>query len=290
MSTKTRLGAAAAGIAAAVVLSACSTGVAGQPVAVQSSATTISTTAAQQPLRWVDVEAEAPQLDHDSVGARFGSAVYPGIGLTQVGPDKSTVDCSAGPAVTGGVVVAAHCDAAPGGRVQIYPNAKGSSPIPVGVITDRVLQQVDPVRDFALLRSTTVASGSTVIAGRWAIAGVLTEEAAPSALPVGSPVCVNAAYTGIRCGAVLSTDDDGELLFNVRTEIGDSGAAVFAVNADTGAATLIGIVRGGDEMTSTATYLAPALDKLGVSALVDPTASANTVADSRYSRMTTPAP
>ncbi|MFV1360704.1 hypothetical protein ABFV47_27165 [Mycolicibacterium fortuitum] len=289
--SRTRLGAAAAGIAAAVVLSACSTGVAGQPVAVQFSATTTSSSPeAQQPLRWKNVEAEAPELDHDSVGARFGPQVYPGIGVTQVGPDKSTVDCSAGPAVTGGVVVAAHCDAAPGGRVQIYPNAKGSSPIPVGVITDRVLQQVDPVRDFALLRSTTVASGSTVIAGRWAIAGVLTEEAAPSALPVGSPVCVNAAYTGIRCGAVLSTDDDGELLFNVRTEIGDSGAAVFAVSADTGAATLIGIVRGGDETTSTATYLAPALDKLNVSALVDPTASANTVADSRYSRMTTPTP
>lgn len=279
-----------AALATALAVSACSTSVEGQPVAaptVQSSG--VTPTAVVQPLRWVDVQAEAPELDHDSVGARFGSAVYPGIGLTQVGPDKSTVDCSAGPAVTGGVVVAAHCDAAPGGRVQIYPNAKGSNPIPVGVISDRTLQQVAPVRDFALLR-TAVAPGATKIAGRWAVAGVLNEESAATALPVGSPVCVNAAYTGIRCGAVLSTDDDGELHINVRTEIGDSGAAVFAVNADTNAATLIGIVRGGDKSTSTATYLSAALDKLHVSALVDPTASANTIADSRYSRMTTPAP
>lgn len=296
MSTKS--GFAIAAVAAAAValsaLSACSTGVAGQPVADPAAAANTSTTGAaspeaQKPLRWKDVQAEAPELDHDHVGSRFGSAVYPGIGVTQVGPDKATTDCSAGPAVTGGVIIAAHCDAAPGGRVQIYPNAQGSSPIAVGTITDRVLQ-ANPVQDFALLRTSALAPGSTKIAGQWAVAGVLTKEAAATALPAGSPVCVNAAVTGIRCGNVLSTDTSGELLFDIRTEIGDSGATVFAVNADTDAATLIGIVRGGDSTTSTATYLAPALDKLGVSALVDAAASANTVADSRYSRMTTPAP
>lgn len=285
MSTKTRLGAAAAGITAAAVMSACSTGVAGQPVAEQSGAlATTSSPEAQQLIRWVDVEAEAPEFDYDDVGSRFGSAVYPGIGVTQVGPDKSTMDCSAGAAVTGGVVVAGHCDAAPGGRVQIYPNARGSSPIPIGVITDAVQQQTDPIQDFALLRTDSMAPGSTVIAGRWAIAGVLNEDAAAQALPVGSPVCVNAAVTGVRCGAVLSTDDgDGELLFDVRTEIGDSGAMVFAVNADTKAATLIGIVRGGDMATSTATYLAPALGRLGVSALTDRTAAVDPTTDPRYS-------
>lgn len=293
MSSTTRLGAAAAGIAAAVVLSACSTGVAGQPVADPASSTATvaaSTPAALQPLRWKDVQVEAPEFDYDHVGSRFGSAVYPGIGVTQVGPDKSTMDCTAGPAVTGGVVVAGHCDKSPGGRVQVYPNAQGSSPIPIGVITDAVQQQVDPVQDFALLRTSALAPGSTTIAGQWAVAGVLAEEAAAQALPAGSPVCVNAAVTGVRCGAVLSTDDgDGELLFDVRTEIGDSGAMVFAVNSDTNAATLIGIVRGGDKVTSTATYLAPALDKLRVSALVDPAAAVNPRTDPRYSPAVTTA-
>ncbi|RIR77098.1 hypothetical protein D2E65_16095 [Mycobacteroides abscessus] len=282
----------AAVAAAAVALSACSTSVSGQPVAVTgtSSATAASTPAALRPLRWKDVQAEAPEFDYDHVGSRFGSAVYPGIGVTQVGPDKSTMDCTAGPAVTGGVVVAGHCDKSPGGRVQVYPNAQGSSPIPIGVITDAVQQQVDPVEDFALLRTSALAPGSTKIAGQWAVAGVLAEEAAEQALPAGSPVCVNAAVTGVRCGAVLSTDDgDGEILFDVRTEIGDSGAMVFAVNADTNAATLIGIVRGGDKVTSTATYLAPALDKLHVSALVDPAAAVNPRTDPRYSRAVTTA-
>ncbi|WP_170092334.1 hypothetical protein [Mycobacteroides abscessus] len=273
--------------AAAVALSACSSQVAGQPVAAPATGNVseaASTNAALQPLRWKDVQAEAPEFDYDDVGSRFGPAVYPGIGVTQVGADKSTTDCTAGAAVTGGVVVAGHCDAAPGGRVQIYPNAQGFSPIPVGVITDRVLQQVDPIQDFALLRTDSMAPGSTKIAGQWAIAGVLNEEAAAQALPAGSPVCVNAAVTGVRCGAVLSTDDgDGEILFDVRTEIGDSGAMVFAVDSDTNAATLIGIVRGGDKVTSTATYLAPALDKLHVSALVDPAAAVNPRTDPRYS-------
>lgn len=282
----------AAVAAAAVALSACSTSVSGQPVAVTgtSSATAASTPAALRPLRWKDVQTEAPEFDYDHVGSRFGSAVYPGIGVTQVGPDKSTMDCTAGPAVTGGVVVAGHCDKSPGGRVQVYPNAQGSSPIPIGVITDAVQQQVDPVQDFALLRTSALAPGSTKIAGQWAVAGVLAEEAAAQALPAGSPVCVNAAVTGVRCGAVLSTDDgDGELLFDVRTEIGDSGAMVFAVDSDTNAATLIGIVRGGDKVTSTATYLAPALDKLRVSALVDPAAAVNPRTDPRYSPAVTTA-
>ncbi len=289
--SRTRLGAAAAGIAAAAVLSACSASVSGQPVAVL--ATPSATVAASQspngmaPINWKNVQAEAPRLDHDSVGARFGSTVYPGIGITQVGPNKSTSDCTAGPAVTGGVVVAGHCDRAPGGRVQVYPNAKGSSPIPVGTITDAVQQQTEPIQDFALLRTASVAPGSTTIAGQWAIAGVLNEDAAAQALPAGSPVCVNAAYTGIRCGTVLSTDDDGQLLFDIPTEGGDSGAVVFAVNADTNAATLLGILRGGDKATSTATYLAPALKRLHVSALVDPTAAVNPAADPRYSSAVT---
>jgi phosphopentomutase len=100
-------------------------------------------------------------------------------------------------------------------------------------------------------------------------------------LKSGTPVCFDGATSGLVCSPLKSALLTSLVVDGVAVG-GDSGAPAFVVDGDTGAATLLGIAKMVKNMT-TVTYLDPALERLGVQALVDPLAAASVAGDSRYS-------
>jgi hypothetical protein len=112
------------------------------------------------------------------------------------------------------------------------------------------------------------------------VAGVMTRDGAMT-LKRGTPICFDGATSGLVCSPLNGADID-TLMTDGVAKPGDSGAPVFVVDGDTGAATLLGSTTLSTTMT-TVTYLDPALDRLGAQALVDPTAAATVAGDPRYS-------
>lgn len=285
MNTRALLIAAVA--SAAVVTSACTstvTGAAG-PASDLGRAPAPGTVAAA-PLaagaqnNWADVTGQ---------GAPAAAVAVPGA--ITVGVEQ----CTLGPAVqkaggTGdGFVTAGHCG--PTGTPQRLKSGADPAGMPLGVLAGS--EEIDGAvtSDSAALWVGPADRSAAVIAGNWRVAGVMTLEAARR-LPAKTPVCFDGAVSGVVCGPL--DDASTDILFDAASQPGDSGAPVFLVDATTRTATLVGILKGGDDTAgdagrvSLATFLDPALTRLEAHALVDPKAAASVAADPRYSTAVSP--
>ncbi|WP_234797723.1 MULTISPECIES: S1 family peptidase [Mycobacteroides] len=258
---------------AAVGVSACSTtGVAGEAVpAADSAITQKAATLAPAAPRYIDVSGKVV-VPRDSYGSQYGAQPYPGIAIGQHQSDGSTKDCTLGPLVTGargkGFITAGHCDQTPGGEVFVFADTDAAKPVSIGVITgaeDKPTPQ--GYSDSAVIWTGNVDSSATKIAGRWPVVGVMTASEVRR-LPVGTPICINGAWSGVVCSPLIAADDQ-----YVRTprlaQGGDSGAAVFVVDQK-GEARLVGIHSGFENGQDEATFLEPALQRLGATALTAP--------------------
>lgn len=266
--SRKRLRAAAAGIAAAAVLSACSTGVAGQPVAVQSSTVaTSSTTAVQQPLRWVDVQAEAPELDKDLEGLQYGTLPVPGLGYGYRNAQHRSKVCSLGPAVhdtsgRSGFLTAGHCTSGKAATPAYLQGGRDTSTAPQVLLGNVEQAEDDDATVDSAVIWAPVPDAATKIAGRWPVAGIMAADDIPSLVKPGDPVCVNGARSGVICSPLVSADS-GAIRTQAVAQDGDSGAPVFVV-APSGSAILIGIHSAAESGADVATFISPALDRLHV--------------------------
>ncbi|MBL3752849.1 hypothetical protein IPW42_24930 [Mycobacteroides abscessus subsp. massiliense] len=209
-------------------------------------------------------------LPRDSYGSQYGARPYPGIAIGQHQSDGSTKDCTLGPAVTSargkGFITAGHCDQTPGGEVFIFADTDAVQPVSIGVITgaeDKPSPQ--GYSDSAVIWTEAVEPSATKIAGRWPVTGVMTA-AEIRRLPVGTPICIDGAWSGVVCSPLIATDAEYIRIGHV-TQGGDSGATVFVVDQATQRATLIGLHRGVQDGQGEATLLEPALVRLGATAL-----------------------
>lgn len=268
MSTKTRLGAAAAGIAAAAVLSACSASVSGQPVAVQPSAVaTASSPDAQQPIRWKDVEAEAPDLPRDLEGLQYGTDPVPGLGYGYRNSEHRPKVCSLGPAVRGaegrtGFLTAGHCTSGKATTPAYLQGGRDTNTAPQVLLGNvEAAEDNDATIDSAVIWAP-VSDTATTIAGRWPVAGIMAREDVAALVKPGDPVCVLGARSGVVCSPLISADG-GTIRTQAVAQDGDSGAPVYVV-APSGSAILIGIHSAAESGQDVATFISPALDRLHV--------------------------
>ncbi|GAA4394391.1 chymotrypsin family serine protease [Tsukamurella soli] len=223
------------------------------------------------------------RLNTNKGGDQYGATPLPGVVVAQQQGTASPYRCTFGVAVSGPAgpawITAGHCDETPGAPLFVYPTTSisGSDAVqlPDTYESAEAEESPDPatglVSDSALLPVRTLAPAATMIAGHFPVEGVLTESAV-KALPVGTTVCFDGAHSGVTCGPLTSTD--GLIHFNVTGAPGDSGAPVFAVDAQDRAA-LIGLLKGGDTEVGTAyaTMLDPALSRLHAHVKLDPSAT-----------------
>ncbi|MFN6547939.1 hypothetical protein [Mycolicibacterium nivoides] len=147
--------------------------------------------------------------------------------------------------------------------VSIWSGPNGAGPKVVGTLTGK-LDDEAAGQDSALLETVLApAPDATKIAGKIPISGVMSV-AEVKALEPGTPICLDGARSGVMCGPLVRTDWD-TIKFGTNAIGGDSGSPVFLVGADN-RAVLIGIFKGehGATALDAATYLQPALDRLGV--------------------------
>ena len=320
---RSKIAATAALAAAAVALSAC-TSQAGHSAPVAAGDTVIST-AGQTPeataaalheaekndaaLRmaaasahdnWINVTGQGVIVkDSSSQPTQFGATPKPGVViLSNIARGNSDM-CTLGPAIrkengTGdGFATAGHCGKNdPMQRLQVDSFFNGpASTIPLGALTDREDNGYTPVNgvlsDSAALWSGAVGPSAVRIADTWPVAGVMAMDSVKN-LPKGTSVCLDGTVSGVLCGPLEMGDVNGLLRFRALSHGGDSGSPVFLIDGDTHAATLVGLIEGGDGVSAYATYLEPALTRLGAQALVDPTSAATVAGDSRYSTRVSP--
>ena len=86
-------------------------------------------------------------------------------------------------------------------------------------------------------------------------------------LPVGTPICLDGAISGLVCADLVNGDDHRRIRFAAAAVEGDSGAPVFVVERERRQTT--GILEGGNGLTSTATYIDAALQRLGARLVTD---------------------
>lgn len=254
--------------AAAVVLSACSTAVSGQPVAdpMTSGAT-------------VPVPSAAPSVESNwvTIPESEAAAAPKRIELLQTAASGATARCTAGPAVAAaaaaahrGYLAAGHCDEVPGSSLT----AGGEAVAPY-----TGTRRGD--------RGVTVAWGATdatsTVAGH-PVAGVLKQDVVQR-LPQGTPVCMDSNVSGVRCGAVVENDETG-IYLDLPAERGDSGSPLFLVS-DRGTASLIGLAEQRSAGYTFGAYLDPLLAQTGAKALVDRNSAVDPRTDPRYSTATT---
>lgn len=257
----------AAVAAAAVVLSACSTGVGGSPVAAPTagSATATSTTAAAQPIRWVDVQAEAPQLDKDLEGLQYGTLPVPGLGYGYRNAQHRPKVCSLGPAVRdasgrSGFLTAGHCTSGKAATPAYLQGGRDTSTAPQVLLGNvEQAEDNDATVDSAIIWAP-VSDAATKIAGKWPVAGIMAAADVPSLVQPGDAVCLNGARSGVICSPLVSADG-GAIRTQAIAQDGDSGAPVFVV-APSGSAILIGIHSAAESGHDEATFISPALDRL----------------------------
>jgi hypothetical protein len=172
-------------------------------------------------------------------------------------------------------------------KVHNYVSSREQDQVPLGPSTKA--DDDKQGNDSLLIQTSSVDPAAASIAGTWPVAGVLTA-AAVKDLPMGTLVCFDGAMSGVVCGPLTDTADNGQLRFAVTPIGGDSGAPVFLVDHDTKAATLVGILKARITVTkmATATYLDSALARIMTLALVDPHAAAGVAGDARYSKAVTP--
>ncbi|WP_145977995.1 chymotrypsin family serine protease [Mycolicibacterium austroafricanum] len=282
----TRLTAAA--LAAVAVLAACSPG---DGIAVQSTAGTATpspellqpeTRPSNEELQeYQDVTGQGERFDQGKPRAQWAPVPLPGS--LMFSPNWA---CTVGPAVTRdgqrGFLTAGHCGKASGDRsARLFNEARQTPP---GVDFGEITEAVDTVTDtgpsgvedhgVVWVPDLRLDSAATRIANR-PIAGVMRADAV-RALPVGTPICVDAGRTGVWCAAKRDTDEDLFINYVDKSEQGDSGAPVFVVDSNS-AVLLIGLlseVHPDDGTTGRATFLEPALRGLGARVLTDPGAEA----------------
>lgn len=274
----------AALVLAGAATSACAYRVSGAPIATDDMKAGTVVMPAQAPPP-APAPAPAPQgyIDvtgvvdppRDSEGFQFGSTPVPGIRIAHRDADGVALPCTLGPAVSAGsrhgFLTAGHCTAALAPTDQYLSGSAdvaSSPPAKLGTTTGAVEDDHAAV-DSAVIWTDIPASGDAArIAGRFPVVGVMPE-AAVRALPLGTLVCLDGANTGIQCGALLSRNEGELLRFAAKSVKGDSGAPVFVVGQDQ-RATLVGILAGGNDISTTATYIAPALARLGAVAVTAP--------------------
>lgn len=238
---------------------------------------------------WEDVTGRGVPLPRDSVdGDQFSATPVPGSAIRHAPDSGTTLDvCTVGPTVTGpggpAVLTAGHCALGSRAATQYGLATAAGPPTVLGTAVGAV--DDDRGVDSALVSTPAAAAVPPVIAGTWPVAGVLTVEGVEQ-LPLGTPICFAGARTGVHCGPLEYTDAAGRLVFGTPdSREGDSGAPVFLVRD--GAATLVAMLEGGDEFSTQATYLAPALTRLNARALVDATAHAAVAGQPGYSTRVT---
>ncbi|WP_165824220.1 hypothetical protein [Tsukamurella pulmonis] len=273
MSTRRPLSAMAAILVAATALAACGPGVAGDTPAGRDTGSEKAAVAARQPV-YQDVSGQGVELPRDDVDkAQFSGVPVPGAALLAWGASDEGSMCTLGVSVTvagrPAFVTAGHCETQPaGGAQQLVAEAKRGGRLvdlgPLGRVKD---EKDDPsaggiLEDAAVVH--TPAGSPARIAGTWPIVGSMSIDET-RALPIGTPICVDGAKSGVRCSALISAPGD-RIRFSAITVEGDSGAPVFVVAA--GAATVIGIHKGLDDLgASTATFIEPALARMGATLL-----------------------
>lgn len=280
MSSRNRFALIAATAAAAVALSACTATSSGEPKPWPSAgsggavAASTSATVNTPEFVWKNVDGQGHvEFDTGKPATQYGSA-EPGVSLLR-GFDVGDIQaCTIGPAVKSGFLTAGHC------------STRGDSQAPrVAGVTQYAETSADgdkdllgastPVDglDIAVIETSNVPPGATMIADTWPIAGVLTAAGVRQLVPIGSVVCFNGAVSGVRCGERVA-DEGGQLVYSAPSEHGDSGAPVFVVDSTTHSAALIGILSEGDDVgadrKSTATYLDAALMATGTAVKLDP--------------------
>lgn len=254
----------AAAVIAAAALSACSNGAGSTPW----PNSTPSPVAAETPV-WQDVTGQGKvQFDRGNPKSQYGDPA-PGVSLLRGFDGVKPQLCSIGPAVVGGFLTAGHCSThgdstAPrvAGVEQFGETSADGDKVSLGTSTP-----APDVVDAAVIR-TSAAAGVTKIAGTWPVAGVLTPAGVERLVPEGTPVCFDGAASGVVCGERI-VDRDGLAAFNAVSTDGDSGAPVFAVDSR-GRAAVIGILKGGNATSSTATYIEGALVATGTAVQLDP--------------------
>ncbi|WP_231857375.1 S1 family peptidase [Tsukamurella tyrosinosolvens] len=173
-----------------------------------------------------------------------------------------------------GYLTAGHCNQQQGAPLWIPATPFGTPRVRLAPLQDsaRGLDERGASQDsavFYLSRAAREAGASDLApAPGVVLRGVLTP-AQVMAMPKGTSVCMNGARSGVTCGPLIAADEK-TLEWGGGAVSGDSGAPVFVVDRD-GDAMAIGMLTGGPTDTDNfATYLAPALERLGVSAVVGP--------------------
>ncbi|WP_157896136.1 hypothetical protein [Mycobacteroides chelonae] len=271
-----------AAAAAAVALSACSaTEAKPWPTAVVTGGAVAAPTSATVAPIWVTAPWTGKvNANNNPKGIQFGGTPVPGIVVAQQ-VAEARKSCTIGVAVQAAevgnaFVTAGHCDRAPGGALFLYPEADSTDADAKQLPTTFVKTDTHAVPDVGtglvsdstLLPVSTVDRAATKIAGRYPIAGVLTT-AVVKQLPTDTPVCLDGAVSGLVCGQLVDADDGGLVRFDVGSRDGDSGGPVFLLDQQH-RAVLIGIHKRGDGTTAAATYLEPALTRLGAGVMLDP--------------------
>ncbi|OHU33358.1 hypothetical protein BKG79_22410 [Mycobacteroides chelonae] len=270
-----------AAVITAVALSACSP-TEPKPWPTAEAAVAAPTSATVRPV-WVTAPWTG-KVNANKAGDQYGATPVPGITIAQKQGEASPYRCTIGPAVRSAdhgpaFLTAGHCDKTSNSPLFVYPSPdiSGADALQLPGVYTRSDAHDTPdigtglVSDSALVPVTSVARPATKIADKYAIAGVLTT-AAVKQLPAGTPVCFDGARSGVQCGQLTAANDAGVVRFDADGRIGDSGGPVFLLDQQN-RAVLIGIVKGGleDGSDTSASYLEPALMRLGAAVELDPT-------------------
>jgi hypothetical protein len=262
--------------ACVVAVSACTSTVAGTPLAARGGATVTAaptTTVAPTPVAapppvWVPLPARPPtRPDNTDNHAQFGAVAGTGVKVVHwTSGDRKM--CTLGPTVMSddgrlGYLTAGHCGIGPGAQAQFLQTDADGAVSPFGTVTD-------PVDDGFAVDSTVIWTRDQGGSAPSSVAGLPVVRVMPEAevhhLPTDTPICVYGAKSGTRCTpltSTLSTILFGDPLSDVpAAQSGDSGGAVFVTDGRT--AVLIGLVMDVDDRGfGKATYLEPALTRLG---------------------------
>lgn len=267
------LAAVAAILVAVTALASCAdTGDRAAPEATNIAAAPTVTEATASAPKYLDVSGEGPARLDPAI-PQYAADPAPGILIsrktTQQSPD-GTAGCTLGPAVTVGgraaFLTAGHCSE--GGTPQYASTGPGATDIlALGPAVQSLDESDGPkntnrVFDDRALIFTPRAAGDSLLGQTWPVVGGLSVDDTRR-LPVRTPICIDGAYSGVRCGKLITATGD-RLRFDHVTRDGDSGAPVFVVVR--GKATVIGIHRGVDPANGAvgeATFIEPALLSLG---------------------------
>jgi hypothetical protein len=271
--------------AACAAVAGCTSTVAGTPLAARgggsavtaaapttSMAPTLAAAPATAP-RWVSIPARPPTRP-DKDGAQYGAVAMPGVQIIHQEDADTWRFCTIGPNVYDaagrlGFLTAGHCAPRGYGEAQsLQADAAGTvmgtdRPL-LGTVDDRDTVDDDFAVDSTVIWTKDHSSG-TVPSN---VAGLTVARVMPEAevrqLPTDTPICVSGATTGVKCSpliAPLSTIRFGGSSDGPAAQGGDSGGAVFVTDGHT--ATLIGLVMEVNGSVAKATYLEPALTRLG---------------------------